>query len=80
MKRQICELQLRVLPSQNLSTSDCTTSTRLHRVGPAFSATATATGDFQVYEGARQPGIGWEYVEIARHAANASAGIRLLEK
>ena len=42
------------------------------RVGPSFSATAIATGDFQTYEEELAPrGQGWEYVESLDMRGNA---------
>ncbi|MBI4266269.1 MAG: TldD/PmbA family protein [Acidobacteria bacterium] len=50
---------------KTLVTSEGTSITQtLIRVGPSFSATAVASGDFQVYEEELAPrGQGWEYVE-----------------
>jgi len=49
---------------KTLLTSEGTNVTQtLIRVGPSFSATAIATGDFQSYEEELAPrGLGWEYV------------------
>jgi TldD protein len=42
------------------------------RVGPYFTATAVASGDFQTYEEELAPrGQGWEYVELLNLAGNA---------
>ena len=50
---------------KTLVTSEGTNVTQTFiRVGPSFSATAIATGDFQTYEEELAPrGQGWEYVE-----------------
>jgi TldD protein len=45
------------------------------RVGPSFSATAVATGDFQTYEEELAPrGQGWEYVPFRQKAASWRPG------
>jgi TldD protein len=58
---------------KTLVTSEGTNVTQtLIRVGPEFSATAIATGDFQVYEEELAPrGLGWEYVESLNMPGNA---------
>jgi TldD protein len=58
---------------KTLLTSDGTNVTQtMIRVGPAFSATATGTGDFQTYEEELAPrGQGWEYVESLDMPGNA---------
>ncbi len=58
---------------KTLLTSDGTHITQtVIRVGPTFSATATATGDFQTYEEELAPrGLGWEYVESLDMPRNA---------
>ena len=58
-----------------LVTSEGTNITQtMIRVGPSFSATAVASGDFQVYERELAPrGEGWEYVESLDLRGNAEA-------
>ncbi len=58
---------------KTLVTSEGTNVTQTFvRVGPYFSATATAPGDFQTYEHEMAPrGQGWEYVESLDIAGNA---------
>jgi TldD protein len=58
---------------KTLLTSEGTNVTQtLIRVGPSFSATAVAPGDFQVYEQELAPrGLGWEYVESLDMPGNA---------
>jgi TldD protein len=58
---------------KTLVTSEGTNTTQtLIRVGPFFSATATATGDFQSYDQELAPrGEGWEYVESLDLPGNA---------
>lgn len=58
---------------KTLVTSEGTSVTQtLIRVGPSFSATAVASGDFQTYEEELAPrGQGWEYVESLNLPGNA---------
>jgi len=58
---------------KTLVTSEGTNVTQTFiRVGPYFSATATAPGDFQTYEHETAPrGQGWEYVESLDIPGNA---------
>ena len=58
---------------KTLVTSEGTNVTQTFiRVGPSFSATAIATGDFQTYEEELAPrGQGWEYVESLNMRGNA---------
>jgi TldD protein len=58
---------------KTLVTSEGTNVTQTFiRVGPSFSATAIATGDFQTYEEELAPrGQGWEYVESLDMRGNA---------
>src|SRR5688500_10482458 len=58
---------------KTLVTSEGTNVTQTFiRVGPYFSATATAPGDFQTYEEELAPrGQGWEYVESLNMPGNA---------
>lgn len=58
---------------KTLVTSEGTNVTQTFiRVGPSFSATAVATGDFQTYEEELAPrGQGWEYVESLNMPGNA---------
>jgi TldD protein len=58
---------------KTLVTSEGTNVTQTFiRVGPYFSATAIATGDFQSYEEELAPrGQGWEYIESLNMRANA---------
>jgi TldD protein len=58
---------------KTLLTSEGTNTTQtLIRVGPAFSATAVGTGDFQSYEEELAPrGEGWEYVTALDMPGNA---------
>ena len=58
---------------KTLATTDNTLVTQtFYRVGPQFTATATATGDFQSYTEELAPrGSGWEYVESLDMAGNA---------
>jgi TldD protein len=58
---------------KTLLTSEGTNVTQtVIRVGPSFSATATAPGDFQTYEEELAPrGQGWEYVESLDMPGNA---------
>src|SRR5688572_4536636 len=58
---------------KTLVTSEGTSITQtMIRVGPSFSATAIATGDFQSYEEELAPrGSGWEYVESLNLPGNA---------
>ncbi len=58
---------------KTLLTSEGTNVTQTFiRVGPSFSATATAPGDFQTYEHETAPrGQGWEYVESLDMPGNA---------
>ena len=58
---------------KTLVTSEGTNVTQTFiRVGPYFSATAIATGDFQTYEEELAPrGQGWEYVESLNLRGNA---------
>jgi TldD protein len=58
---------------KTLVTSEGTNITQtMIRVGPSFSATAIATGDFQSYEEELAPrGSGWEYVESLNLPGNA---------
>jgi TldD protein len=58
---------------KTLLTSEGTNVTQTFiRVGPSFSATAIATGDFQTYEEELAPrGQGWEYVESLNMRGNA---------
>ncbi|HKY21088.1 MAG TPA: TldD/PmbA family protein [Vicinamibacterales bacterium] len=58
---------------KTLVTSEGTNVTQtLIRVGPRFSATAIASGDFQTYEQELAPrGQGWEYVESLDMPSNA---------
>jgi TldD protein len=58
---------------KTLVTSEGTNVTQTFiRVGPSFSATATATGDFQSYEEELAPrGEGWEYIESLDMPGNA---------
>jgi len=58
---------------KTLLTSEGTNVTQTFiRVGPYFSATATAPGDFQTYEHETAPrGQGWEYVESLDIPGNA---------
>jgi TldD protein len=58
---------------KTLVTSEGTSITQtMIRVGPTFSATAVASGDFQVYEQELAPrGEGWEYVEALNLPGNA---------
>lgn len=58
---------------KTLVTSEGTNVTQTFiRVGPYFSATATATGDFQSYEEELAPrGQGWEYIESLNMPGNA---------
>jgi TldD protein len=58
---------------KTLVTSEGTNVTQTFiRVGPYFSATATATGDFQTYEEELAPrGQGWEYIESLNMPGNA---------
>ena len=58
---------------KTLVTSEGTNVTQtLIRVGPSFSATAVADGDFQIYEEELAPrGEGWEYVESLNMPGNA---------
>jgi TldD protein len=58
---------------KTLVTSEGTNVTQtFFRVGPSFSATAIATGDFQTYEEELAPrGQGWEYVESLNLRGNA---------
>ena len=58
---------------KTLVTSEGTNVTQTFiRVGPSFSATATAPGDFQTYEEELAPrGQGWEYVESLNMPGNA---------
>jgi TldD protein len=58
---------------KTLVTSEGTNITQtLIRVGPAFSATAVGTGDFQTYEEELAPrGEGWDYVESLDMPGNA---------
>jgi TldD protein len=58
---------------KTLVTSEGTNVTQTFiRVGPNFSATATAPGDFQTYEHETAPrGQGWEYVESLDIPGNA---------
>ena len=58
---------------KTLLTSEGTNVTQtLIRVGPSFSATAIAAGDFQSYEEELAPrGLGWEYVESLNMPGNA---------
>jgi TldD protein len=58
---------------KTLVTSDGTNVTQtLIRVGPTFTATAVASGDFQTYSEELSPrGEGWEYVESLNMPGNA---------
>ena len=58
---------------KTLLTSEGTNVTQtMIRVGPTFSCTATAAGDFQTFEEELAPrGMGWEYVESLNMPANA---------
>ena len=58
---------------KTLVTSEGTNVTQTFiRVGPSFSATAIATGDFQTYEEELAPrGQGWEYIESLNLRGNA---------
>jgi TldD protein len=58
---------------KTLLTSEGTNVTQtMIRVGPTFSCTATAGGDFQTYEEELAPrGLGWEYVESLNLPGNA---------
>jgi TldD protein len=58
---------------KTLVTSEGTNVTQTFiRVGPSFSATAIASGDFQTYEEELAPrGQGWEYVESLNMRGNA---------
>ena len=58
---------------KTLVTSEGTNVTQTFiRVGPSFSATAIATGDFQTYEEELAPrGQGWEYEESLNMRGNA---------
>ena len=58
---------------KTLVTSEGTNVTQTFiRVAPSFSATATATGDFQTYEQELAPrGQGWEYIESLDMPGNA---------
>ena len=58
---------------KTLVTSEGTNVTQTFiRVGPSFSATAIATGDFQTYEEELAPrGQGWEYIESLDMRGNA---------
>jgi TldD protein len=58
---------------KTLVTSEGTNVTQTFiRIGPYFSATAVATGDFQTYEEELAPrGQGWEYVEQLNLPGNA---------
>ena len=58
---------------KTLVTSEGTNVTQTFiRVGPSFSATAIATGDFQTYEEELAPrGQGWEYVESLNMPGNS---------
>jgi TldD protein len=58
---------------KTLVTSEGTNVTQtMIRVGPSFSATAVATGDFQTYQEELAPrGEGWEYVESLDMPGNA---------
>ena len=58
---------------KTLVTSEGTNVTQTFiRVGPSFSATAIATGDFQTYEEELAPrGQGWEYIESLNMRGNA---------
>jgi TldD protein len=58
---------------KTLLTSEGTNVTQTFiRVGPSFSATAIATGDFQTYEEELAPrGQGWEYIESLNMPGNA---------
>ena len=58
---------------KTLVTSEGTNVTQtMIRVGPSFSATAVATGDFQTYQEELAPrGQGWEYVESLDMPGNA---------
>jgi TldD protein len=63
---------------KTLATTDGTfTVQTFHRVGPQFTATAIASGDFQTYSHEIAPrGAGWEYVtglDMARHAPEWAA-------
>jgi TldD protein len=58
---------------KTLLTSEGTNVTQtMIRVGPSFTCTATAGGDFQTYEAELAPrGLGWEYVESLDLPGNA---------
>ena len=58
---------------KTLLTSEGTNVTQtMIRVGPSFTCTATAGGDFQSYEEELAPrGLGWEYVESLDMPGNA---------
>jgi TldD protein len=58
---------------KTLATTDNTLVTQtFYRVGPQFTATAVATGDFQSYTEELAPrGSGWEYVQSLDMAGNA---------
>jgi TldD protein len=63
---------------KTLATTDGTfTVQTFHRIGPQFTATAIASGDFQTYSHEIAPrGAGWEYVtglDMARHAPEWAA-------
>jgi TldD protein len=58
---------------KTLATTDNTLVTQtFYRIGPQFTATAIASGDFQSYTEELAPrGSGWEYVESLDMAGNA---------
>jgi TldD protein len=58
---------------KTLATTDNTLVTQtFYRIGPQFTATAVATGDFQSYTEELAPrGSGWEYVQSLDMAGNA---------
>ena len=60
---------------KTLATTDGTLVTQTYvRVGPSFSATAIADGDFQSYTEELAPrGSGWEYVESLNMPGNAES-------
>jgi TldD protein len=67
---------------KTLVTSEGTNITQtFFRVGPSFSATATATGDFQTYEEELAPrGQGWEYIESLDMPGNAERWASIAEE